>query len=292
MRRVFGFHYKVLFIVRDGARLRQRGKNHARMGHFARDRFVTEVETEPVVRRPADDPGEQRRCRQKIEIRHRCPVTGIPQHTGPRAALDVATTRVKRKRRRPSRHHARHRQPRGEQFCAQVCHRRISPLAGRATLRSVALMQLSVVGVQTAGANAGQRTHRLIQRRRFRPGRDARARLADIEVEQDFRHDARRGRRAAQRRQRLRRVRQRRELRRRKCPHQLKKAPDVRPHRLQREQHVSSSSRRREFRFGDGRTLEFCDPQGQLANDELRELVRLDVRTKEDWVADPRDHPP
>ena len=61
LAREFNTEYAPFFIVRDGARLRQLGKNHARMGHFTRDRFVAEVETEPVVRRPADDPGEQRR---------------------------------------------------------------------------------------------------------------------------------------------------------------------------------------------------------------------------------------
>jgi hypothetical protein len=58
----------MLLVVRHRDRFGKVGEHHPRVRHLRRHRLVSEVETQPVRRGPADHPRQENRGRQEIEI--------------------------------------------------------------------------------------------------------------------------------------------------------------------------------------------------------------------------------
>ena len=186
---------------------------------------------------------------------------------------------------------ARHVQPGLEEFVAQREHPRELRRAGRLPLRRRRLLQVAVVGMQSAGAQPGRQHQRAVEPRRLRPGRDARAVHPDIEVEEHVDDHVGGGGRPAQGGDRTGIVGDGREPHVRKGPHERHEPGGVRPHGLRGEEHVFRAGTGRHLGLRDGRRLAPGDTQARLERHDLRELVGLDMRSQPLRRAHARDHP-
>ena len=63
-----GFENQVLFAMQDGFGLGQVQELNTRVRHLGSDRFVTEIQTEPIGLRLADNAGEQKCGMKKIKL--------------------------------------------------------------------------------------------------------------------------------------------------------------------------------------------------------------------------------
>ena len=282
----------MLLAVRHRLRIRQLREHDSRMRHLGRHRLMPEVEAQTIAARLAHHARQQRGGHEEIHVWHLRAITGIPEHARAGAALHITAFRVNRKRRRPTRDNRGNRQSRCDQISLQLLDRSKGSFTVRGSRRQILIVNVSVIGVQSAGAQARHRSHATIELNRRRPGLDAAPMLPAIDIEQDGEPCSIGNKRLRQLPRRRFVIHQRCELGLRILPRELHHARDVRPHRLIREQHIRRATRRRHLRLRDGRALELRDAQLELKPDHLRHLVRLHVRPQPRHAARDGNHAP
>src|SRR5579859_1077577 len=99
---VVGLDDEVFLAVHDRLGLLQIEELDPRMRHLRGNRFVPEIQAEPIVSRFAHDSSQDQRGGDKLQIAQLARVTGIPKNARARATLHVTAFGVESKCRRPA----------------------------------------------------------------------------------------------------------------------------------------------------------------------------------------------
>ncbi len=164
--------------------LGERREHHTRMGHFAGHGFMSEIQTQPVLTRVADDPGQKRRGWEKVEIREFCIVCGIPKNTGARTTFDIRSLGVDSKRRAASYDYTRHRHTRRKERIAQAPDGFKGEVTGSGAFGEIALDEVAVIGVESPAAESRRGMNLMRKFRGCVPRGDASAGLANVQVDE------------------------------------------------------------------------------------------------------------
>ena len=173
-----GLDHEVFLAVRDGAGIGERGKECARVRHFAGDGFVAEVEAEAVRAGPADDAGEEDGGGEEIEIGDLGGVVRIPEDAGAGAALEGGVVRGARGMHGEGGGAAVDEARDGERLREEVGAKGFDAgdAVGRGgdALGEDGVAEVAVVGVESAGAETGRGGERAIECGGGGAGRDPR----------------------------------------------------------------------------------------------------------------------
>lgn len=179
--------HEVFFVLQDLLGIGQVGKHHALPSRrIRRDCFVTEVQSDSIGGRTADDSRQHHSSGGENQIGKVFRVANVVEHTSTGAELDrrVVDLGVDRKRGCASADHTRHRLSRRDQVVTKRSHLVEFRQDGDSAFVSRELMLMSVVNVKATRIQSASRRDLAIQLGRMRADRDARPMLPDVDVQQ------------------------------------------------------------------------------------------------------------
>ena len=286
-----GFQYEMLLVVGRYCGLWELGEHHTRVWHFAGYGFVAEVQAKAVPAGMANDPGQKGGGWEKSEIREFCAVSGIPQHRGARTTFHIRSLGVNGKRRRASDDYTRHRETGCEKRVAQGPDGFKREVTGAGAFEQIALVEVSVVGVESAELEPVGGVDLAYQCRGGVTGKDAGSGLTDVQIdeqceselgtgggESEFRHDGGC-------------ITKGRETGLWKRLDQAEQTRNRGAHRLRSQEDIRDSGGGGYFGLGDGGHFALRNTESKLERKDLWEFVGFNVRTQTARVAGHSHHP-
>ncbi len=183
-----GFHHQMFLTMEHDFRVGQTRERDAGLRHFAGNRFVSEVETDPAAGRAADDPGQQLGGMEEIEIGIAGGVSCVPEDAGAGTQFDGGERElgVDGEGWGAAENEAWH----GDILFAKGGfhgeHRCQCVLSGLGAFCGIALVQVAVVGVEAAWTEARCFREAMVEVECGRAGYDSGSVLAEIEIDEDF----------------------------------------------------------------------------------------------------------
>lgn len=170
----------------DEFRIGQSKNLQARMGHLGGDSLVTEVEAQTIRGWFADDPNEEDGGVEKILVRADGGLAGIPKDGRAGAAFDGSLFCVDGSGGGATGDDSIHGQAGGDQVLAELLDRAEGSIDGGAQFGGVRFVEMTVVGMETRGAQMGSGMDCLVYSSGLGTRGDACAVHSRVQVQKDI----------------------------------------------------------------------------------------------------------
>ena len=287
---MLGLQHEMLLALHDCFGIGQFFETDARVGIFCSHRFVTEIESQAVDARFADHTGEHDCCLLKRKIGETVPISKIPQHGGAGTANAIRVLCVNWKGGRAAGHQLSHHEAIALELgfeCEDGCKRLFTTSFPH---RKVGVVNVAIVGMKSDELKARCVLEHASEKKGLGPRFDARSAHAAIELEEDAQRHAMLLRCCCEVADRIVTICNGGKHRFGILQSQLRIAMRIDADAGHGQHHIRRARFCRHLRFGDGRTFEFRDAQGELLLDERPEFVSLHMRTQTLRPAGDLDH--